>query len=157
MPTNPFVPYGDNVVKECNAVLEIFPCGDSSPLPGTTCCNPPIPAYGIHLGKGWGYDFDAETTPVTEDFVPFQDSEIVNSIYTTGSKKDSVAKFNEKVQELKADVFSGGATLRWLQPSAPDSGFEPRKLNGQICGALKFQNDPDAECINNNCLDDICT
>ena len=54
--------------------------------------------------------------------------------------------FNAKVEELNADVFTGGALLRWLRPDEAKP-FEPRKLNGQECGSPEYVMNPDAECL----------
>jgi hypothetical protein len=58
---------------------------------------------------------------------------------------------------LNADVFSGGALMRWLDPSEPNSDLEVRKLDGQMCDSPIFKADPDVECISDSCVDSICT
>lgn len=155
MPTNPLLPYGGGVVKECDATNGIVPC-QGVPEDGAMCCNPPIPSYLIHLGKGWGHGFDPSTTPTTGKLQPFKDPHAIANVFTTGSKQSSISNFNAKRIELDADVFSGGAMMRWLVPSAPNSDFEVRKLDGQMCGSPDFMMDPDKECINDSCVESIC-
>ena len=46
--------------------------------------------------------------------------------------------------------------LRWLDPSTPNTDYEVRKLEGQMCGSSKFKLDPDKECISNTCINSIC-
>ena len=169
VPINPLAPYGPNpvdgstnIVKECDVSSGVIPCapvsGGFGGIPGFDCCNPPIPVRNVHLGKGWGYGLDPETTPVTSDPVPFQDQDTISSIFSSGSKASSVADFNDKVDELDADVFGGGALLRWLRPDSGKGGFEPRKLVGQECGSTSYATDPNAECISGDCDEDnsIC-
>lgn len=155
MPTNPLVPYSESVVMECDALNGINPC-QGIPEEGTTCCNPSIPSHLIHLGKGWGHGIDTFTTPFTGKFQPFQNLDSINNAFSTGSKLNSVSNFNAKCTELDAEVFSGGAMLRWLDSSVPNSRFEARKLDGQMCGSLDFVMEPDKECINESCVDSIC-
>lgn len=172
VPTNPLAPYGPNpvdestnIVQECDVTSNVIPCapvpgpgGFFEGFPGFDCCNPPIPVRNVHLGKGWGYGVDPGTTPVTSDPVPFQDQATISSIFSSGSKASSVADFNDKVDELDADVFGGGALLRWLRPDSGKGGFEPRKLVGQECGSTSYATDPNAECISGDCDEDnsIC-
>jgi len=171
VPTNPQAPYGPtvdpstNIVKECDVSSNAIPCapipgvpGGFAGVPGFDCCNPPIPVRNVHLGKGWGYGVDPETTPITFDPVPFQDQDTISSLFSSGSKASSVDDFNDKVDELDADVFAGGALLRWLRPDSGKGGFEPRKLVGQECGSTSYATDPDAECISGDCDEDnsIC-
>jgi len=155
MPTNPFLPYGENIVKECDAINGTFPCS-GPPAEGTKCCNPPIPVYSTRLGKAWGWAVDPSTTPTTGKLQPFKDAGIISNAFTAGSKQNSIADFNAKRAELDADVFSGGAMLRWLDPSAPNTGFEVRKLDGQMCASVDFMLDPDKECISDSCIDSVC-
>uniref|UniRef100_A0A7S2P4K6 FAD-binding PCMH-type domain-containing protein n=1 Tax=Skeletonema marinoi TaxID=267567 RepID=A0A7S2P4K6_9STRA len=170
VPTNPQAPYGPNavdpstnIVQKCDVSSNVFPCapisgGGFAGVPGFDCCNPPIPVRNVHLGKGWGYGVDPETTPITFDPVPFQDQDTISSLFSSGSKASSVDDFNDKVDELDADVFAGGALLRWLRPDSGKGGFEPRKLVGQECGSTSYATDPDAECISGDCDEDnsIC-
>jgi len=158
IPTNPFFPYGEYVVKDCDILAGIFPCDPTAPpAPGVTCCNPPVPIFPIHFGKGWGYGFDTSTTPTTGKLQPFQDEDIIASIFSTGSKKSSISDFNAKRAELDAEMFAGGGVLRWLDPSSrPKTDFDVRKLRGQTCGSDDFALDFDAECIRSSCVDSIC-
>ena len=155
MPTNPYLPYGENIVKTCDAEKGIFPC-QNPPIAGSQCCNPPIPAILTHLGKGWGYAFDPTTTPTTGKMQPFMDQESISNLFRTGSKQNSISDFNNKRSQLNADVFAGGAMTRWLDATSPYSEFEARKLDGQMCGSLDFTADPNKECINDACVDSVC-
>jgi len=155
MPTNPLLPYSEFIVKDCDAMSGIFPC-QGFPQGEAKCCNPPIPSYNTHLGKGWGFGFDPSTTPITGKFPPFKDPIAIENMFATGSKRNSISNFNTKRKELKADLFSGGAMLRWLEPSFPNSDFEVRKLDKQVCGSPDFMLDPNKECINNSCVGSIC-
>ena len=166
MPSNPRAPYGPNsgstlgaIVPECDmeATPPITFCAPqsdgnfASPLdPTSPCCNPRVPVKTVHLGKGWGYGTDHETTPITNKLVPFTDEGAINDLFSSGIKASSIDDFNAKVEELDADVFAGGALLRWLRPKEAKS-FETRKLVGQECLSELYAGDPDAECISGNC------
>lgn len=156
MPTNPLLPYSEIIVKECDAINGVFPC-IGPPENGVKCCNPPIPTSPVHFGKGWGYGVDPFTTPTTGKMQPFQNIEAISNLYTIGSKQNSISEFNSKRAELDADVFSGGAIMHWLDPSFPNSEFEARKLDGQICGSPAFSTDPGKECLSDECIDSICS
>ena len=169
IPVNPLAPYGPNtlagftdtnIVKDCDVLSGVIPCipfqGGFRGNIGSDCCNPPVPVRNVHLGKGWGYGVDPETTPVTSEPVPFHDEDTISSIFSSGSKASSVAEFNAKIDELEADVFSGGALLRWLRPNSGNGTFEPRKLVGQQCGSASYMSDPNAECISGDCDEGIC-
>jgi len=156
MPTNPLLPYAQGVVPDCDPSNGILPCLGSPPAEGTLCCNPSIPTKLVHFGKGWGYGIDPQTTPTTNKLVPFTDAETIAKIYSAGTKQTSISDFNKKRSELKAEVFSGGAMLRWLEPANQDSKFEVRKLDGQMCGSPEFATDPNVECINKHCINSVC-
>ena len=118
-----------------------------NPTNGTLpCCNPPVPV-NVHLAKGWGYGSDLETTPTTGKLVPFQNKAASDAVFA-GRSKD-INDFIAKVKEYNAEVFSGGALLRWLRPGSGE--FEPRMLVGQMCGSPEYKLDPNAECILGNC------
>ena len=167
MPSNPLAPYGPNVSPELgpivpNCDLQATPpvtfCAENvhghpmgvflSPIDTTyPCCNPRVPVKTVHLGKGWGYGIDPETTPITGKPVPFTNQDAIDALFSSPpSKASSVEDFNAKVEELNADVFAGGALLRWLRPDEAKP-FEPRKLNGQECGSPEYAMHPDAECL----------
>lgn len=154
MPTNPLLPYDENIVKEC-MINEILPC-NGPPVKGTKCCNPPIPVFSTHLGKSWGWGVDPSTTPTTGKLQPFKDADTISNAFTVGSKQNSIDDFNAKRDDLDASVFSGGAMLRWLDPSTPNTHYEVRNLEGQECGSISFKLDPDKECISNSCIKSIC-
>ena len=84
------------------------------------------------------------------------DQELIASLFRTGSKQNSISDFNKKRSQLNADVFAGGAMMRWLDATSPYSEFEARKLDGQMCGSLDFTEDPNKECINDACVDSVC-
>ncbi len=156
MGSNPFLPYGDGVVDTCDASNNIFPC-QGAPAEGTQCCNPSIPVYMVHLGKGWGYGLNPSTTPTTGKMTPFTDPVAIANMYNTvPSKQSSILSFNAKRAELDADVFSGGAMMRWLDPSVPNTDYEVRKLTNQQCDSPDFMLDPNKECINDSCVDSVC-
>jgi len=150
MPTNPSVPYGEDVVDICDAANSIFPCA-GIPTQGAKCCNPPIPAIA-HLGKGWGWGYDPSITPTTGKMQPFKDTNALVNMF----KESSISAFNAKRSELDAGIFAGGAMMRWLDESFPHSGFEARKLDGQMCGSPDFALTPNKECINEMCVNSIC-
>mmetsp|Transcript_46238 Transcript_46238/g.55654 ORF Transcript_46238/g.55654 Transcript_46238/m.55654 type:complete len:830 (+) Transcript_46238:259-2748(+) len=156
MPTNPFFPYSDLVVKDCDAQNDVLPCSPTSLVESKKCCNPVIPTYHTHFGKAWGYGVDDTTTPTTSKMQPFKDTSSILNMFDTGSKKNTVESFNAKRKDLDAEVFAGGAMMRWLDPAAPNSDFEVRMLNGQKCGSFDFQSDPDKECISDQCFDSKC-
>lgn len=151
MPTNPSVPYGEDVVDICDAANGIFPCA-GIPTEGAKCCNPPIPTILAHLGKGWGWGYDPSTTPTTGKMHPFKDADAIANMF----KESSISAFNAKRSELDAGIFAGGAMMRWLDESSPNSGFEARKLDGQMCGSPDFVLNPNKECINEMCVNSIC-
>eukprot|EP00588_Corethron_pennatum_P016216 CAMPEP_0194305364 /NCGR_PEP_ID=MMETSP0171-20130528/2816_1 /TAXON_ID=218684 /ORGANISM="Corethron pennatum, Strain L29A3" /LENGTH=829 /DNA_ID=CAMNT_0039056875 /DNA_START=176 /DNA_END=2665 /DNA_ORIENTATION=+ len=156
MPTNPNFPYGDLVVKDCDAQNSILPCTEMSIVEKTKCCNPVIPTYQTHLGKAWGYGVDYTTTPTTGKMQPFKDESTIVNMFETGSKKNTVGNFNKKRNELNAGVFAGGAMMQWLDPTAPNTDYEVKMLDGQQCGSYGFQSDPDKECISDRCFDSKC-
>ena len=126
MPSNPLAPYRANrvqglgpIVADCDLLADppITCCADNvfgypsmvflSPIdPKFPCCNPPVPVKTVHLGKGWGYGIDPETTPITGKPVPFTNQDAINDLFSNpASKASSVADFNAKVKELNADVL----------------------------------------------------
>lgn len=156
MASNPLLPYGNGVVNKCDALNNILPCQES-PATGTQCCNPSVPVFFGHLGKGWGYGVNPSTTPTTGKMTPFTDPIAIENMYNTvPSKQNSIQMFNAKRAEYDADVFSGGAMMRWLDPSVPNTDYEVRKLDGQMCGSPDFMLDPNKECINDRCINSIC-
>ena len=126
MPSNQFCPYHiPTVVKECDA--DTLPCqtGDCGIVSNTKCCNPPIPAFGVH-------GFDSKTTPVTGKLVPFADLIEWNGVFdSVESKRVGLEQFRSKIKELDSRMFVGGAANRWLDTKDPHLKFEMRKLDGQ--------------------------
>lgn len=107
-----------------------------NPLEPVGVTNPLIPVKNVHLGKGWGYGVNPNVTPYTGELVPFTDAGIIATTYSAG-KTTAVADFNAVRLTLDpTGVFTGGAMLRWLKPSYPNSDFDPRSLVGQDCNAF---------------------
>ena len=126
---------GNNTPPFGNPINETLPC-----------CNPRVPV-NVHLAKGWGYGNDPDTTPTTGKLVAFQNKAASDAVFA--GKAEDINDFNAKVEEYDAEVFSGGALLRWLRPG--NGEFEPRMLVGQMCGSPEYERDPNAECILGNC------
>ena len=128
-PSNPLAPYGENVVPDCDLPNGIIPCvslnnNNLPPFgnvdnPSKPCCNPRVPV-NVHIAKGWGYDVDQETTPTTGKLVVFQNTKMADAVFA--GRDADIASFNAKIAEYDADVFSGGALLRWLRPEDGNGG-----------------------------------
>jgi hypothetical protein len=103
----------------------------------------------VHIAKGWGYAVDPETTPTTGELVVFQNKGMADAVFA--GRNADIASFNAKIAEYDAEVFSGGALLRWLRPDGNGGDYEPRKLVGQSCGSPEYGTNPGAECILGNC------
>jgi hypothetical protein len=158
-PSNPLAPYdGLTIVPDCDLPNGIIPCvslnNDNLPPfgnvdnPSKPCCNPRVPV-NVHIAKGWGYDVDQETTPTTGELVVFQNTKMADAVFA--GRAADIASFNAKIAEYDAEVFSGGALLRWLRPDGNGGDYEPRKLVGQSCGSPEYSSKPGAECILGNC------
>jgi hypothetical protein len=172
LPSNPLAQYGNNtdpaygpIVPQCDTSKNIVLCASvnqnnfppfanpiNSMLP---CCIPPVPV-NVHIAKEYGFGVDPETTPTTGQPVPFHNEDILNAVFSSPQKAASINEFNAMVEQYDADVFKGGALLRWLSPK-DSNGFEPRSLAGQKCGSdPTYKNNPSAKCISNQCVNNVC-
>lgn len=104
----------------------------------------------FHIAKGWGHGIDPETTPTTGEPVIYHDQTAIDAVFASPGKAGSINEFNAKIAEYDAEVFVGGALLRWLRPDEAQC-FEPRKLAGQECGSAKYASDPGVECLSGHC------
>lgn len=161
-PSNPYAQYGELIVPECDMEIGIVMCvSENGGLPpfvnpsnsSLSCCIPPVPV-NFHLAKEYGRGTDPETTPTTGRPVAFHDQSAIDIVFASPEKVKSIAEFNNVADEYEAEVFMGGALLRWLRPTMAE-GFEPRKLQGQTCGSPDYATNPDKECISNNCGDNL--
>ena len=113
VPTNP--------VNECDAINGSYLAVALLRKELSAVIHPSL--YSTRLRKAWGWAVYPTTTPTTGKLQPMKDAGVISNAFTAGSKQKSIVDFNSKQSELDADVFSEGAMLRWLDPSAPNTGF----------------------------------